>query len=427
MTRHAVIGALLVGLFVALAAPALAQDRVSATEKGSLVVFNKVEIRWDAAGNLIQDTFLDLTNDYPGSVAVQMYFVNGDPGLDAVYDINGDLVERAHPGCNWVDNQIALTANEPCYWSALTGLPKGVSPFTVLDPSDDPQMQGRPAQDGSLDRVLRGFVLAWAVNANGEEIRWNHLKGDAMIIHFNEAAAWEYNAWTFQSNAVAHGAPLLPPYGQLDLDGIEYERVFDMLLMDFYAVGGEAFAYDPAIPGVPTITPDVDLTLLPMIIDLRQDGQGPVTTKAKFDIWNQNEVKFSGTERCINCWDQALLSMYDVPNHFLRQHLQTNKGKARIDGMASIVCDEYDGMGSPVVISEDAPLLAVRAMILDFDGGADMAMAGINLVGMGEEPEVSAGVIMSDVIAPPPELFVDPLGAEPVEAAPAAPLTGSRR
>ena len=396
MTRTAVIGTIMIGLCVAMCSSAFAQDRVSASEKGSLLVYSKVELRWEAmSGNLIQDTFIDISNDYPGSVAVQMYFVNGDPALDAVYD-NGVLVERAHPGCNWVDNQIMLTGNEPAFWSALTGQEKGVSPFTVLDPTtgafdpaDPLTWPGRPAADGSGDRVLRGFVLAWAVDANGEEIRWNHLKGDALLINYMDAAAWEYNAYAFQIQAVAHGAPSGTP-GQLYLDGTEYDYCYDQLLMDFYAVGSDGLNYNGH-----TIDVDVDLTLLPMLIDLRQDGEGGITTKAKFDIWNQNEVKFSGTERCIYCWDQTLLSMYETPNHFLRQHLQTNKGKARIDGMASIVCD--DGF----VISQNAPLLGVRAMILDFAAGADSAMAGINLVGMGYE----SGLVQYDLLAPPPELF----------------------
>ena len=59
------------------------QDRVSGTEKGSLVFFTKVEIRWDGTGALTQDTFLSLTNDYPQDVRVQLYFINGDPPIDA--------------------------------------------------------------------------------------------------------------------------------------------------------------------------------------------------------------------------------------------------------------------------------------------------------------------------------------------------------
>ena len=66
------------------AAGAPIQDRVSGTEKGSLLFLSKVELRWDAAGTLIQDTFVSLLNDSNAPVKVQMYFINGDPPLDAV-------------------------------------------------------------------------------------------------------------------------------------------------------------------------------------------------------------------------------------------------------------------------------------------------------------------------------------------------------
>ncbi|HNQ23739.1 MAG TPA: hypothetical protein PKK06_11650 [Phycisphaerae bacterium] len=394
MTRNAI----LIGLCAAaiLVSPVFALDRVSASEKGSFLVYSKVELRWEMpSGNLIQDTFLDMSNDYPGFVAVQLYFVNGDDPAEAVYDGGGTLIERAHFGCNWVDNAIALTGNEPAFWSALTGQEKGVSPFTVLDPAAGPfniadplTWPGRPAPDGSGDRVLRGFVLAWAIDANGEEIRWNHLKGDALIINYSDAAAWEYNAYAFQATeTVAHGAQTGTP-GILNLNGVEYDYCFDLLLMDFYAVGSTGLNYNGH-----TIDVDVDLTLLPMTIDVRQDSNGWVKTKAKFDIWNQNEVKFSNTEWCIKKWDQRLLSDGGIPapNSFYRFFLGTNKGKARIDGMASSVCPD----------SIDTPLLGVRALILDFTAGADTAMAGINLVGMGTQ----TGCVHYDLLAPPPELF----------------------
>ena len=56
---------------------------MSGSEKGSLLIFSKVEIRWDSMGNVIQDTFLDISNDFPDDVQVQMYFINGDPPLAA--------------------------------------------------------------------------------------------------------------------------------------------------------------------------------------------------------------------------------------------------------------------------------------------------------------------------------------------------------
>jgi hypothetical protein len=40
-----------------------------------VLVFSKVELRWDANGALIQDTFIDLTNDFPAATRVQLYFV----------------------------------------------------------------------------------------------------------------------------------------------------------------------------------------------------------------------------------------------------------------------------------------------------------------------------------------------------------------
>ena len=321
-------------------------SRVDMTTKGSLLVFPKIELRWDDQGNLLQDTFIDISNDYPGWVGVQMYFINGDPPLAATPS------ERYHFGHNWVDNQIVLTSNQPTYWNALGGDPHGVSPFTILDPSSNQTQQGRPAQDGSGERVLRGMILAWAVDATGSEIRWNHLKGDVVIVNYAKTAAWEYSAWAFGTRCVGNGqhpldciefvdgvccdAEVIP--GQMDLDAFQYDAVFSQLVLDFYA-SGSAELYD-YLPGIAAL--DTDLTLVPMDIDVRQETPGPVITKAKFDIWSMNEIKFSNTERCITGWDQQLVSLYDPPNSFMRQYLHTDKGKARINGIAStVVCGAY--------------------------------------------------------------------------------------
>ena len=111
--------------------------RVDVSKKGSLLVYPKIEIKWDAAGQVTQDTFVTIANDYPDDVHVHWYFVNGDEPLDAVYV--GDLltpVEPGHPGWNWVNCTTYLTHDEPTYFSALTGLPAGCQPFTTLDNAD---------------------------------------------------------------------------------------------------------------------------------------------------------------------------------------------------------------------------------------------------------------------------------------------------
>ncbi len=364
-----------------------------------------VEVRAaDSAAGLASEPWFTVENGVPFTGLFGRY-VEVRVGFEGVQDpfttpVLCDLtisplgaIGRAHPGCNWVDNVIELTGNEPTYWSAATGQPKGVSPFPALDPGDPP---GRPDPEGSWERVLRGFVVAWAVNADGEQIRWNHLKGDAVVVNYRTGSAWEYGAHAFQAHGPDHGDPVGGP-GALNLDGAEYDSGFNQLLLDFYAVGSMGLSGNQWKVDV-----DTDLTLLPLDIDLRQDREGPTITKAKFDIWNMNEWKFSGTERCITCWDQALLGNYDPPNHFLLKNLGTDKGKARIDGVASTVCPD----------SIETPLLAVAMKWLMFDGDVAFAQAGMNLVGMGSQP----GVILFDPSdGPPPTKMLSsskPLGRQ---------------
>ena len=108
-------------------------NRGNTSQKGSLLVFPKFEVKWDADGNVIQDTFLELTNDWVTDVTVQLYFVDGDM-------------------CVWVDNVVVLTGNEPTHWSVATGQPKGMSPVTALG-------DGCPDRDGDNPggKRLRGL------------------------------------------------------------------------------------------------------------------------------------------------------------------------------------------------------------------------------------------------------------------------------
>lgn len=360
MFRYAVLGVLL----LVLVPGALAADRVSASEKGSLLVYPKVEVRWDSNGYLIQDTFVTINNDFNADVDIQMYFVS---------EI-----------CTDVDNVITLTHNEPAYWSVATGLPKGVSPWTVLGtPYPDP--------DGSTDYVMRGFIVAWAIDNEYAQIRWNHLYGGATIIDYAWGAAWEYSAYAFAvvDENVANGDPI-GTAGTINLDGIEYAYGFDKLLLDFFASGSLAFSGDGCL-----VINDTDLTLLITDMDLRQETTGPKHTKAKFEIWNQNEVGFSGMEFCFCKWVEVKLSC--LGGHFLVDNLQTCKGRARIDGVASpTVCD-----WPPFIVSEDVVLLGVEAKYLGFLclQGIDLAEAGTTLAGSG----VQATSILYDIPGAPPE------------------------
>jgi hypothetical protein len=377
--------------------------RIAATNKGSVLIYSNVEIKWDADGNVIQDTVLEITNDYAQNVYVQFYFVNGDDPRDGVYA--GDppqLIAEGEPGWNNVDCQALLTMNQPLYWSVSSGSPLGCQPFGVLDPGDPP---GRPDPESATGgRVLRGYVYAWAVDNAGEEIRWNHLSGSATVVHYGDASAWEYNAYAASTTCLAQGerpldcsefdangtccvADVVP--GQLDLDAFQYDIAFDRLLLSFVASGSSVLSGGDA-----SVQVDTDLTLHPVSQDLRSESAGPVTTRAQFDIWNMNERRFSGTQRCLTCWDQTLLSRFDAPNHFILQNLQSDYGKARIDGGGNdAACDGF---------SQSAALLGVTSKLLSFNGvSINLAASGRTLVGQGME----SATIRNDIIRPPGELI----------------------
>lgn len=399
-------------------------QRVSSDQKGSMLVFSKVEIRWDAAGNLIQDTILDVSNEAEAnSVNVQAYFINGDIQTEEETDQTGNVVQTFEPGWNTADCRFQLTQRQPHFWSAAKGSTK-CQPFSVLD-MDGPGRIDEKANDGS--RMLRGFFVMWAVgfqtpdvagaepNGYWNEIRWNDLKGDALIINYAEGSAWEYNAWAYQNTCVGQGEVILdctkhnhdgvcceaePIPGVLPVDGFSYDVNFDTLLLDFYASGSTGFSQ----PGV-SVMVDTELVLHSMDIDVRQDGDGPVLTKVEAEIFNQNESKFSGTRRCTCCWDGTDLSAYvrdaSLPNHFLRTKLGTNKGSARLDGVDSDECNyeeicAVDDMRRPirgfkpcVGRMPGTPLSGVAVKELTFTGTIEkIERAGSNLVGVGQESSV---------------------------------------
>lgn len=362
------------------------------SEAGSLLFYPRVELRWNEAGELLQDTFISVNNQHPDQrVHIQWYFINGDaPRLP-----QGG--ERGHAGCNWLDVQITLTPEQPTYWSVATGEPINVSPFAVLDPGWPP---GRPDPDRPGERVMRGHIVGWAVNQAGEEIRWNYLTGSATVVNYAGSYAWSYLPWAYQTRCVADGQRPLDCLrydesgaccearviiGKLDMDGFQYDYNPAFLTMDFVGVGSNAFAR----AGRPVTLTDLDLTLVGTGLDLRRDNLGPVRTQVRFDVWNQNEVRLAGVQKCMTCWDRTLLAQLGTPSPFLYSTLQTDRGKARIDGAADAACAE----------SQSAALIGVLQRVVRF-GGQRYEATSSNLVGEGFE----RSTLHNDVIAGPEEV-----------------------
>lgn len=352
------------------------QDRVSATEKGSLLIYSKIEIRWDSdpafGGSVIRDTYLTVANDFPEDVRVQFYFINGDSPVDHLGNFQ--------PSWNNYDQGFELTKDQTLAWSAVRGTISdgpSLSPFWNLDPD------GRPIDDnndGVTDYwALRGFAIGFAVNADNQPVRHNHLAGTGMLVDYSDGIAWEYNAWGVQALAGEQGGEAIGD-GTLELDGTTYAQVFDTLLMTFHAAGPSAYSEGGFV--------NTDITLHPVDLDLVRTGQ-PVATKAEYNVWNENEVKFSGLYRCVTCWDQALAGFYaeaPVTNHLRIMFLGTNFGKARITGEAGFQCNDVDPETGEPIVAQETELLGVRATLMTF-GNGDIngfdAAAGTNMFGMG--------------------------------------------
>lgn len=403
-------------LFLALIAGGVCAERAfaqlpraNATQKGSLLVWPEIVIRWNAQGRLATETFVSILNDLQsGGVRIKFYFVNGDGPAPAI--IAGDppmVVERPHPGWNYLDNQIDLTHDQPGYFRASAGQPLGTSPFVALDPGSGNPMDpvfgnrpGRPDTDPANPggRVLRGFMIAFAIDEHGALLRHNHLAGRATFVDYLHNSAYEHEPWTFKANF--NGAQ---PSDVLRLDGSPtgYDACPESLLFDFFAAGSNAFGRNAINAQSTTFH---ELTLMTMILDF-SPTQPPevIPTDAQFDVWNEDEVKLTNLHRCIRCWDSTFTHAYPSPNFLALANLGSQKGRARITGAASPLCDRPPNPNAvppdPGLFSQSAPLIGCHQRIVQWIG-VKLTRSGGSLGGIGERTD---GVIKFVPQSDPPE------------------------
>lgn len=272
---------------VSMVSAAAAPNVGNTTQKGSVLIFPKVRI---AESPTPRDTYITIANDYYSGVNVKCYWVRGSDQ-------------------HTQDFSFRLTANQPVYFLASTGEPKDVPPFEGPD----------------------GMLICFAVDPAGENaINFNHLYGSATVINYSVGeggTGYAYNSWNFAARAnVALKRPVGTP-GTIALDGINFDACPQYLLFNFPAVG--------AVDG---LFVNDDLTLLPCKQDLRQD-HAITHTKAQFDLWNLNEVHYTGVYQCINCWFESLVSgLQNNATKFNVDDLHSAFGRLRVTGVASSVC-----------------------------------------------------------------------------------------
>jgi len=323
MVKKIALISLAVVLMLAMANIASAKPSVANTsQKGSLLVFPKI-IAFD--------------NGTSGTAGVDTYVMIGNDGT------SGKWIK-----CYWMDNNqtsydfmFYLTPNQPVVFSSFYGY-YGATPAVEVPPF-----------------LGVGALTCWVSKEDDSQPQnYNHLYGNAMVSNLKGADAgttFFYNAYSFQAIGDTLFSTLTDDSGgiQLRFTGDTppvanrgYDACPKYLVFNFIPYGVSVFG-EPYYP---------DLTLWPCRQDLRQD-RIPTCTKAKFDIWNENEVKFTGSYQCFKCFfegfltdigNQAGLSINGAflnargpgygGNKFTYPVLQTESARARVQGIYSSVC-----------------------------------------------------------------------------------------
>ena len=243
---------------LAAAGSVFGADRLSETEKGSLLIYSL------AYGTI------HISNDYPADVQLQAYIVDLE-------------------SCESYDMGFSLTANQ----------------IATFDSSD----LAAPFADGS--EAVSMYV--WAVNNDNAQIRWNHLSGG--VIGDGAYAS----ARALQGN----NGDTVGVAGTINMDGVEYSSAYNGYTVNFAASVGAL--------GIDLLDHDF----------ADKNADAPVT-KIVAEIWNSDEVKFSGTSRCVECSDMSGLNDWSdsAVNFFRSSSLGTDFGKARLSTEANGACGE---------------------------------------------------------------------------------------
>lgn len=309
-----------------------AQNVGGLSQKGSVIVFPKIDTRNGL------ETYIKITNDNSVGVTIKCYWVSVDGpiylGSQCVPPPNFVLPPAQVP----TDFTISLTAYQPIMFAASTGF------------SNDPiAMTVNPF---GADKV--GYLACWAVdNAQSGQINFNHLMGDAIVV--GPTSGYEYSSWNFQARSNVTGGLVGVP-GTIKFDAIKFDSMPQYLM---YTI--------PTLGSYNGLFADVNLTLMQGKQDFNTMTLLHPVTKAVFDVWNENETRFSGIGACMYCWLDTLLDSGVIKNGALFRvgGMNTSVARFRVQGKASTGClpqlSEFDQercLGS-VITTQSSGLLSV--------------------------------------------------------------------
>lgn len=324
MLKNALVSLLaMLWFFSGAATPGFAAQNVAnASQKGSLLIFPRIDTTSGTFSK--RDTIIRISNDYPQDARLKCCWVDQNQMVDGF--------------------ELLITSAQPVWFRASDGMGAGTY--------EGDTKAYYPINVSPFYENRVGELKCWAVDAAGTaQIAWNHLHGTAMVIDYAAHTAYEYNSLnlTVRPSGYSTGDSVAPP-GDLILsaNAQEYDACPTYLIFNFFTYDKTGERPPIGLDGeaAEVTIGRTSLTLVPCHQDLRQD-RAPTCTKAKFDVWNENEVKFTGAYQCIKCWFEGYLNTLGTSagprggvggGKFTWQGLHTTLGRLRVQGVASTVC-----------------------------------------------------------------------------------------
>jgi hypothetical protein len=266
------------------------------------------------------------------------------------------------------DFHFRMTRKQPIWFSV--GNHSGTFPVAAFPTDANPLIPGV---------VTKGVLACWATDvALSAQISHNHLSGNATVslIVGPEQVAYTYPSWNFTARDVAAGATVGTP-GRLDLTGAS--GAYDAC--PSYLIGH----FSPSGATVRTSNGDnaVGSTFLNVAgcnLDFKQDYI-PHFTKLKLEVWNEQEVKFTGAYECADSTKWFSLVSADVaPENFFADVVQSAAAQLKVKGVASTQCPPIAGRAT-----ENSGLVGVLfAQVANLANG-DTGFVGSTMNGAGAQ------------------------------------------
>jgi hypothetical protein len=353
-----------------------AQNVGNASQKGSVLIFPKIDTTNIESQGIARDTIIQLSNDYSRGVMVKCYWVNHDQSIQ--------------------DFMFLVTITQPVWFRASDGLGTG---SYWGDPAASNEMTVPPFF-GADDNGSVGELKCWAVDFEGaNQISFNHLSGTATVLDYKQLTAYQYNSFNFTARGVALNTKV-GTGGDIVLSGanLQYDACPQYVVFNFFSLSPGLLGNNDGIDG--TIAIDgggqvikfnkTDLTLVPCKQDLRQD-RVPTCTKAKFDIWNENETKYTGAYQCIKCWFEGYLDQFGITDKygfggekFTWYGLHTAMGRFRVSGVNSTICNGFNSLCKSQVTSPFLGITSTQVQFLPPSGPSELVAATGAGAGTGE-------------------------------------------